>query len=169
MESSVEPVTAQILKKKVYVPVSETVKDLRERGFGEVKNDRLLFTASEALYLADKGRIKVVNSKKIPLTLQDLVKQFAVEKYESWIKYLIYRDLRDRGYIVRESSRFDFEVQGKGALRRFVSIIHEGRDASLARMGDLLKFSQKEKKELVLAVIDRRTDIVYYTLDSLSI
>jgi len=169
MDNSVEAVTARLSNRKVAVPLSDAVKDLRERGFGEINKRCLHFAPTEALYLAEKGRIKVLDGKGTPLSLHDLAKRLADDKYESWIKYLIYRDLRDRGYIVRGTSRFDFEVQGKGALRRLVTIIHEGRDASLARMGELLRYSQKEKKELVLAVIDRRTDIVYYTLDSLSI
>ena len=169
METPIEAVNAQISGKKVYVTLSEAIKDLRERGFGTVKKDRLFFAASETLYLADKGRIRVIDSKQKILSLQDLVLKLGADKSESWIKYLIYRDLRERGYIVRDSKRFDFEVYGKGVLRRFLSIIYEGRDASLATLGDLLKYSQKEKKELVLAVIDRRTDIVYYTLESLVI
>ncbi len=168
MENSVEPLVAGLTRNRVYVKLSNGVKDLRERGYGEVKKDRLLFTPNEAVYLVEKERIKIVN-RRIQVSLKDLVKILVSDKKESWIKYLIYRDLRDRGYIVRDSSKFDFEVYGKGALRRLVSIIHEGRDTSLERLEALLAHSKREKKELILAVIDRRTDIVYYTLNSLVI
>ena len=107
---------------------------------------------------------------KRELELRDLVRKFSVGKPEIWIKYLVYRDLRDRGYIVRESNRaFDFDIYGKGPLRRLISIIYEGGEASLRKLGRLLKYSDNEKKELILAVVDRRTDIVYYTLSSLKV
>jgi tRNA splicing endonuclease len=50
-----------------------------------------------------------------------------------------------------------------------ISIIYEGGEASLRKLGRLLDYSEKEKKELILAVVDRRTDIVYYTLNSLKV
>jgi len=80
------------------------------------------------------------------------------------MRYLVYRDLRDRGYIVREEKKVDFEIYGKGAVRRLVSIVYEGQEASIKALSRLTSFALQEKKELILAVIDRRTDIVYYTL-----
>jgi tRNA-intron endonuclease len=104
------------------------------------------------------------------LELRDLVQKYSVDKPEIWIKYLVYRDLRERGYIVRESTRaFDFDIYGKGPLRRLISIVYEGGEASLRKLSKLLQYSDKEKKELILAVVDRRTDIVYYTLSSLNV
>jgi tRNA splicing endonuclease len=62
----------------------------------------------------------------------------------------------------------DFEVYGKGPLRRLVSIIHEGRETTIGKLISLLNFAEEERKELILAVIDRRTDIVFYTLSFLN-
>ena len=155
----------------VYVPYKPELMELRERGFGELKRSKLHFAPYESFYLLEKQKIKVFDKQsEKELELRDLVRKFSVGKPEIWIKYLVYRDLRDRGYIVRESSRaFDFDIYGKGPLRRLISIIYEGGEASLRKLGRLLNYSEKEKKELILAVIDRRTDIVYYTLSSLKV
>ena len=155
----------------VYVVYKPELMELRDRGFGDLKVDKLHFTAYESFYLLEKQKIKVYDRKsKRELELRDLVRKFSVGKPEIWIKYLVYRDLRDRGYIVRESNRaFDFDIYGKGPLRRLISIIYEGGEASLRKLGKLLKYSENEKKELILAVVDRRTDIVYYTLSSLKV
>jgi len=157
-------------RKRTYLPRAEHLKELRERGFGRLKGDKIFLSAYETFYLVEKGRIRVVTQRRREeLSLRDLVKKLSVGKPEVWIKYLVYRDLRDRGYIVREASSVDFEVHGKGPLRRLVSIIFEGREASLEKLNQLLRYATRERKELVLAVIDRRTDIVYYTLSSLKI
>ena len=75
-------------------------------------------------------------------------------------------DLRDRGYLVREGeSGYDFESFGKGAMRRLVSIVYEGGESTLEKLARLSAKADKDGKDLVLAVIDRRTDIVYYTLN----
>ena len=155
----------------VYIPYKSELMELRDRGFGDLKRNRLLLTPYESFYLHEKQRIVVHDKRsKHELTLRDLVQRFSVGKPAIWIKYLVYRDLRDRGYLVRESSKmFDFDIYGKGPMRRLISIIYEGGEASLRKLSKLLVFADRERKELILAVVDRRTDIVYYTLSSLHV
>jgi tRNA-intron endonuclease len=155
----------------VYLAYTPELMELRERGFGELKGGRLHFAPYESFYLLEKQKIIVLDKcSERELELRDLVRKFSVGKPETWIKYLVYRDLRDRGYIVRESIKaFDFDIYGKGPLRRLISIVYEGGEASLRKLGGLLRYAEAEKKELILAVVDRRTDIVYYTLSSLKV
>lgn len=155
----------------VYVAYKPELMELRERGFGELRASKLHFAPYESFYLLEKQKIKVFDKRsENQLELRDLVRKFSVGKPETWIKYLVYRDLRDRGYIVRESTKaFDFDIYGKGPLRRLISIVYEGGEASLRKLGKLLRYSEVQKKELILAVVDRRTDVVYYTLSSLKV
>ncbi|MGD0688450.1 MAG: hypothetical protein ABSA50_01640 [Candidatus Bathyarchaeia archaeon] len=155
----------------VYLPYKSELMELRDRGFGDLRNDRLVLSPYESFYLLEKQKIRVfAKDASRELELRDLVQKYSVGKPEIWIKYLVYRDLRDRGYIVRESTKaFDFDIYGKGPLRRLISIVYEGGEASLQKLSKLLQYSDKEKKELILAVVDRRTDIVYYTLSSLNV
>jgi len=158
-------------RRGVYIPYKSELMELRDRGFGELKKTKLFFTAYESFYLVEKQKIRVFAPKTDgELFLRDLVRRFSVGKPEIWIKYLVYRDLRDRGYLVRESDKnFDFDIYGKGPLRRLISIVYEGGEASLRKLQKLLEISEAEKKEVILAVVDRRTDIVYYTLSSLRV
>jgi tRNA-intron endonuclease len=155
----------------VYLPYKPDLMELRDRGFGDLKGKKLVLTPYESFYLVEKQKIQVSDKKtEERLELRDLVRAFSIGKPEIWIKYLVYRDLRDRGYLVRESNKaFDFDIYGKGPLRRLISIVYEGGEASLKKLGKLLRYSDAEKKELILAVVDRRTDIVYYTLSSLKV
>jgi tRNA-intron endonuclease len=155
----------------VYVPYKSELMELRDRGFGDLKRNKLYFTPYESFYLIEKQKIHVSTKKEEKeVNLRELVRKFSLKKPEVWIKYLVYRDLRDRGYIVRESgSNFDFDIYGKGPLRRLISIVYEGGEASLRKLEKLLAIAEREKKELILAVVDRRTDIVYYTLTSLNV
>jgi tRNA-intron endonuclease len=165
------PWTAFLDRQSVYIPYKTELMELRDRGFGDLKKTKLSFTAYESFYLQEKQKIRVFTPKNSEeLSLRDLVRKLSVGKPEIWIKYLVYRDLRDRGYIVRESDKnFDFDIYGKGPMRRLISIVFEGGEASLRKLRKLLEISDLEKKELILAVVDRRTDIVYYTLSSLHV
>lgn len=157
--------------RSVYIPYKSELMELRDRGFGDLKNSKLFLAPYESFYLVEKQKIRVfAKNTERELDLRGLVQKFSVGKPKIWIQYLVYRDLRDRGYIVRESTKaFDFDIYGKGPLRRLISIVYEGGEASLKKLGKLLQYSDREKKELILAVLDRRTDIVYYTLSSLKV
>lgn len=154
---------------QVVFPRASELMELRERGFGELRGKRLVLTPREAFYLVEKGRITVEGSTHEKVTLEELVKSVSAKHPEIWVKYLVYRDLRDRGYIVRECLVFDFEIHGKGPMRRYVYIVYEGAEASLKTLRKLLKRATLDKKDLILAVVDRRTDIVYYSLDFLKV
>ncbi len=54
-------------------------------------------------------------------------------------------------------------------MRRYVYIVYEGGEADLETLRKLLKRASRDKKDLILAVVDRRTDIVYYSLDFLKV
>jgi tRNA-intron endonuclease len=166
-------VTAEVLEAflsrgRVYLPESEKTTELRDRAFGTLSEDKVVLNPYEAFYLVEKKRIRVVDDKtKKTSNLHELVTKLSVGKPAIWTKYLVYRDLRDRGYLVREGeSDYDFETFGKGAMRRLVSIVFEGGESTLEKLARLSAKANKDSKDLVLAVIDRRTDIVYYTLNT---
>jgi len=165
-----ETMEAYFDKGRVYMLLDEGLSDLRERGFGSLRKERLLLSPYETFFLVDKGRVIVFDKKDgHEFTLRELVQKLSAKKPEVWIKYLAYRDLRDRGYIIREVDKVDFEIYGKGPIRRLIYIIYEGSEANIKKLNELLKFSVKERKDLILAVIDRRTDLVYYSLSEMRI
>src|SRR5213593_4867825 len=163
-----EVLEAFVSKGRVYLPNAEKLMELREKAFGTLTGDRVVLNPYETFYLLEKNRVKVLDEKsRKPFSLQMLVRKFSVGKPAIWTKYLVYRDLRDRGYLVREGEAgYDFESFGKGAMRRLVSIVFEGGESTLEKLARLSAKANKEGKDLVLAVIDRRTDIVYYTLNT---
>jgi tRNA-intron endonuclease len=169
IEKTFEVYEAFLRNGRVEFPSASKLMEIRERGFGELKGRKLVLAPYESFYLLEKGRITVENHAGEKTNFEQLVKAISGGRPEVWVKYLVYRDLRDRGYIVRECSGFDFEIHGKGPMRRFIWIVYEGGEANLKTLRQLLTRTAREKKELILAVVDRRTDIVYYTLDFLKV
>ena len=171
-ETQEAPIAAEVLeaylsKGVVFLRDPGKLMDLREKAFGTLTGERILLNPYETFYLVEKKRISVLDEKtKQTRTLQQLVTKLSIGKPAIWTKYLVYRDLRDRGYLVREGEAgYDFESFGKGATRRLVSIVYEGGESTLEKLARLSAKANKDGKDLVLAVIDRRTDIVYYTLN----
>ncbi|UCD73094.1 MAG: tRNA-intron lyase, partial [Candidatus Bathyarchaeota archaeon] len=91
-------------------------------------------------------------------------------------KYLIYRDLKSRGYVVRGGFGWgvDFRVYERGkygevTARYLILSMREGKPISLEDLIRVLRQSQTLKKELVLAVMNRRGEIVYYSISELTL
>lgn len=80
-------------------------------------NKPLILDLLEGTYLLEKGILRVLDqSTNLELTVEDVKKygRIAIEGFDG--KYLVYRDLRDKGYVVTTGIKFgsDFAVYRKG-------------------------------------------------------
>jgi tRNA-intron endonuclease, archaea type len=80
-----------------------------------LQDGRVQLTLIEAYYLMDKGKIRLFNAKNILTKEQFLKKCLKLEK-NFWVRYAVYADIRDRGYIIKTALKFgaDFRVYNKG-------------------------------------------------------
>jgi len=166
---------ALLARNEIVVSARSDVDALASRGFGNVDNEKLKLRLYEAMFLLDKGLIEVKqkNPKKT-LGFQDVLQLFRAEDENAWAKYLIYRDLRSRGYVVRNGFGLgvDFRLYergeyGKDAAEYIVYGIQEGKPVLMKELATTLKFALSAKKKLVLAVLNRRGEVVYYSLSKL--
>jgi tRNA-intron endonuclease len=170
-------IRGSLLKKGgLHVSDTDSSNALTSRGYGTVKDGKLVLNCYEALFLQSKGVLEVVRGKsRKPLDFQALLHHFESVDENVWVKYLIYRDLRSRGYVVREGFGLgiDFRVYergeyGKATADYLILGIQEGKPTSVEELARVLKHVQSLKKELVLAVVNRRGEIVHYTLSKLT-
>jgi len=173
-----EPTTKAFLKDKIVV-VSDpkSVEELQSRGYGIRENSELKLAAYEVLYLLEKRLIRVLDEETTEsLSFEKLLQHFRLVDENTWVKYLIYRDLRGRGYVAREGFGLgvDFRLYergkyGKEAAKYIVLGILEGKPLSVEELAKVLKYVQNVKKKLILAVINRRGEVVYYSLSKFTL
>ena len=175
-DKSVTEIRGVIEKKGVRITETKDIDELSSRGYGVREDDGLLLAFYEALYLMDKGMLTVTSKRKKKADFQAVLKEFEVGSENAWTQYLAYRDLRSRGYVVREGfgSGVDFRVYERGeyskdAAKYLILNVQEGKPLSLAELAKTLKQSQSLKKELVLAVMNRRGEVVYYSVSQLNL
>jgi tRNA-intron endonuclease len=167
---------AILARKEIVVSTKSDVDTLSSRGFGTVENEKLKLAFYEALFLLDRGLIEVKWKKqKKTLGFQEVLQLFRSKEENAWAKYLIYRDLRSRGYVVRNGFGLgmDFRLYergeyGKDAAEYVVYGIQEGKPVPMKELANALKFALSAKKKLVLAVLNRRGEVVYYSLSKLT-
>jgi len=172
-------IKARLREKDVVVSSPEDAKELASRGYGTPEDKNLVLTPCEALFLMSKGIIEVeaqTRKTRKKIDFQQLLSQYQTFDENAWAKYLIYRDLRSRGYVAREGFGLgvDFRVYERGeygtaAAKYIVFGIQEGQPVSLEELTRTLKYVHSQKKHLVLAVLNRRGEVVYYSLSRLTL
>ena len=163
-------------KDGVIVSSPEDMKGLISRAYGTLQNGNLILTFYEALYLLDKRILKVRDEKSDKeLSFEELLGKARSFNENAWFKYLVYRDLRSRGYFVREGFGFgvDFRVYergeyGKSPAAYLVIGVREGQPIVAEDLARILVRTQSLKKKLILSVVSRRGEIVYYSVSRLS-
>ncbi len=122
----------------------------------------------EAIYLVESGRLEVESEdgKRSSNELLMLAHK-AFEGFE--IRYLVYRELRQRGYLVKLGQPpLDFRVFPRGGSptktpsRWWVAAISERWEFDLGKLLENLARTSDVHKKLLLAVVDEESDVTYY-------
>jgi len=164
-----------LTKKGVYIADQSSIDALTSRGYGTSENEVFTLAFYEALYLSDKCMLEVKDEKDNGVGFQQLLKCYEVVNENAWVSYIVYRDLRSRGYVAREGfgGDIDFRVYERGGYGKdtapyLVLSTQEGKPLGIDELADALRQCQSQKKELVLAVMNRRGEIVYYSVSQLT-
>ena len=159
----------------VSVADKSSIDALTSRGYGTLENEVFSLTFYEALYLVDKGMLEIKDEKSKPVDFQGILHCCEAINDNAWVSYLVYRDLRSRGYVAREGfgGKIDFRVYDRGSYGKdtapyLVLSTQEGKPLGINELSDSLQQCQSQKKELILAVMNRRGEIVYYSVSQLT-
>jgi tRNA-intron endonuclease len=165
-----------LMEKGVKISEKNRVNELSSKGYGVTENGEFFLTFYEALYLLDKGLLEVKDEKGGKLDFQELLRRYESVDENAWARYLTYRDVRSRGYVVREGFGLgvDFRVYergeyGKETAKYLILSVQEGKPISVEDLTSVLKRCQSLKKKLILAVMNRRGEIVYYSVSQLTL
>lgn len=159
------------------VEISEksSIDSLSSRGYGITEKEVFRLSFYEALYLLNKELLEVTDRDKKPIDFQTILQSYQDKDENAWINYLVYRDLRTRGYVVREGfgTGTDFRIYERGAYGKdtaqyLVLSIQEGKPLPIQDLIHSLQQCQSQKKELVIAVMNRRGETVYYSVSPLT-
>ncbi len=152
------------------VIVAESEADIPGKGYGR-KKDRLELSLEEAAFLLETGRIviKEEKEKEIELSLEDFLKHAVGIAPKFGVRYIVYKDLKERGYVVQPGG-VDFWLYPRGAksgekpARYFIRILSESEFLSLKELDAILISAHNMRKEPIIAIVDEESDITYYAV-----
>jgi tRNA-intron endonuclease, archaea type len=138
--------------------------------FGTPSSDGgLALDRYEAVYLTEMGRADVARASGRRVRWPEVFRRAVKQDPGFAVPYLVYRDLRQRGYVVRSTPPpVAFSVLPRGGVlhktpsRFWVEPVSEREPFDLARLFDLADRAQSAKKTLLLALVDEESDLTYY-------
>jgi len=137
--------------------------------FGEIVGDKIQYSLPEALFLIEKKKMELFSRSKL-VPKKDLIRKFRRIDKKIQIKYAVYKDLRERGYIVKTALKFgaEFRVYDKGAkpgkkhAKWIVFTDHESKRLTWHEFSAKNRVAHSTKKNLLLAIVDEEGAITYY-------
>ncbi len=167
-EAQVKPFNAVLEAEGVKVTDRDRYGELEGSGYGSKEGKDLFLRDYEALYLLYAKKLEVREGEK-SVGFEKLSEIAQKKARDSWTKFVIYRDLRSRGYIVRDGFGFgtDLRVYERGdypkkAAKYVVFALDEGIEKGMADLQKSVKEMAKMGKEAIIAVIERRGEVIYY-------
>lgn len=165
-----ENISASLSAEKVIAEVNNTVRDLYNLGrYGEITTDHVTYSLVEGLYLYEKGKISLKEGRK-KMTVQKFIEYAQQFEPTFRIRYMVYKDLRNRGYIVKTALKFgaDFRVYDRGVkpgddhAKWIVFPVHESSGFTWHEFSAKNRVAHSTRKKLLLGIVDEENDVTYY-------
>ena len=163
-------VKALLAHRRVVTEHSEAARKLLRKEFGKKLPDRRVqLSFLESLYLVERKTLVVVDAQKKSVSFDRLLRLAKQGTKDFWMSYVVFRDLRNQGYVVKTGLRFgaDFRVyaQTTKRTRHAKWIVHPVRESQTLTWRE---FSAKNRvahsvqKHLLIAVVDDEEDVTYW-------
>ncbi len=142
-----------------------------QSNFGYTLSDgRVQLSLLEGVYLVEKKRLNILDGKNKKIDFEKLVKKAEKVEPNFWIRYCVFRDLRNRGYTVKTALKFgaDFRVYDRGVnpgedhAKWIVFPVHEGSTLTWHEFAAKNRVAHSTKKRLLLGVVDDEGDCSYW-------
>jgi len=168
------PVKAVFVGERVLTENSDTAREFYNQSrFGTILEDgKVQLSLLEALYLLEKGKLDIRDGKKKKIKKEDFLKKARKIDKNFWIRYCVFKDIRNRGYIIKTALKFgaDFRVYDRGVkpgedhARWIVYPVHEGSSLTWYEFSAKNRVAHSTKKRLLVGVVDEEGDCTYWEI-----
>lgn len=169
-------------KGRVVISSPEGIDEFYKVSYIGEKNgeDVLILEPIEVLLLIERRRILLWednDKNKSLLDFESLLTYFTQFDDRLWQKYVIYMDLRKRGYIVRTGygDGIEFRVYKRGAdfekdsAKYLIYPVFEGNPIELRDLDKISRVAMSSRKDLIVATVDRLSKPIYYSVKKFQI
>ena len=167
-------VNGEIISDQTCISDNDMIHELDQKGFGEIEKEKLFLKQFETLYLLYTKRLILKKNKK-QIDFNSFMGICQKTDFDILTKFLIYRDLRNRGYVVKDGFGFgsDFRVYERGhygekGAKFLIFGLNEGQQEKMGNLQKKIEEITQMGKEPIIAVIERRGEVIYYKINKMN-
>lgn len=170
-QERMKKIAAAISGDKIYSNKKEAFSLHEQSRFGESKEGKIVYSIPECLYLVEKGKLEIKQGKK-KISFEKLMEKFMKEDSKIGIKYAVFKDMRNRGYIIKTALKFgaEFRVYDKGkhpGQEHALWILYPVKENETLTWHDFSaknRVAHSTKKNLLIGIVDEECDVTYYEI-----
>jgi len=169
-----EKIKAVFANERVLADASDESREFYNQSrYGTLlENSKLQLSLLEALYLLEKHKLEVVDSRNKSMDFEQFLKRATKLEPNFWIRYCVFKDMRNRGYIIKTALKFgaDFRVYDRGVkpgedhARWIIYPVHEGATLTWYEFAAKNRVAHSTKKRLMMGIVDDEGDVTYYEI-----
>ena len=166
------PIKSIFARERILTASTEEARELFNTSrYGALLEDgKVQLSLLEALYLLQKDKIVIYDGKKKKVKVEEFINRAKRFEKNFWIRYTVFKDLRDRGYIVKTALKFgaDFRVYDRGVkpgedhAKWIIYPVHEAESLTWYEFSAKNRVAHSTKKRLMIAAVDDEGDVTYW-------
>jgi len=168
-----EKIKAHLISEKITSNTTQALDLFAKQRFGEKIGEKIFYTLSEALFLVENSKMEICDSRDKKIPKKELLKKFERINKKFKTKYLVFKDLREKGYIVKTALKFGAEFRvydkgkkiGKDHARWILYPVSENDKLTWHDFSGKNRVAHSTKKNLLIAIVDDEGDVSYYEVD----
>ncbi len=170
----IKKIKANFSRENVIAEKNNESNELYQKSrFGEIVGDKYQYSLVEALYLLEKKRMQIKNSKNKIIKAKDFMKEAKKIDKNFFVRYSVFKDLRSRGYIVKTALKFgaDFRVYDRGIkpgedhAKWIVYPVHESTILTWYEFSAKNRVAHSTRKSLLIGVVDDEGEVSYWNVN----
>lgn len=173
-KSRKKPVLGILAGERVITESSDDAREFYNQSrFGTLTEEgKVELSLLEALYLMEKSRMEIKSESGKAVLFESYVRKARKVEPNFWIRYIVFRDMRNRGYIIKTALKFgaDFRVYDRGVkpgdahARWIVYPVYEASVFTWHEFSAKNRVAHSTKKRLLMAIVDDENDVTYYEI-----
>ena len=174
LPKTTEKVEASLAGEVVVAESNDLTRELYDKTrYGEPSDDKKFqYSLIQALYLMERGKFVVLDSKGKKIETEEFIKKARKVEPNFWVRYVVFKDLRKRGYIVKTALKFgaDFRVYDRGVkpgedhARWIVYPVYETGVQSWYEFAAKNRVAHSTRKRLLIGIVDAENDCTFYEI-----
>jgi len=167
-----EKIQATLISGKITSNSSEAHTLFSTSRFGEKFNQKILYSLPEAFFLIEKDKMDLQDFRGRILTGKEILKKMYRIDKNFLQKYIVFKDLRTKGYVVKTALKFgaEFRIYEKNGRvdkthSKWICFpVSENSKTTWQNFTAKNRVAHSSKKNLLLAIVDEEGQVSYFEI-----